>query len=95
MTAGASGIGRSIALTFAAAGARVFICDVDAGAVRAFRDEAPDIGSCIADVAEPTDVATMFLEATKYLSGLDVLVNNAGISGPTSKVLISNDPQPA
>jgi len=86
VTAGAAGIGRSIAMGFAAAGARVFICDVDSSAVESLRVEAPDIGSCIADVSEPINVAAMFMESTKYLGGLDVLVNNAGIAGPTSKV---------
>ena len=86
VTAGASGIGRTIALSFAAAGARVFICDVDASAVQALGIEAPEIGSSVADVSEPSDVAAMFAEAIKHLGGLDVLVNNAGIAGPTSKV---------
>lgn len=86
VTAGAKGIGRSIALNFAAAGARVFVCDVDATALQAFRSEAPEIGSSLADVSQPSEVATMFSEATDYLGGLDVLVNNAGISGPTANV---------
>jgi NAD(P)-dependent dehydrogenase (short-subunit alcohol dehydrogenase family) len=86
VTAGASGIGRSIALTFAAAGARVFVCDVDADALQRFGSQAPEIGSSIADVSRPSDVAAMFSAALHHLGGLDVLVNNAGISGPTVKV---------
>ena len=86
VTAGATGIGRSIASTFAAAGARVFVCDVDASALQALRSDAPAIGSSVADVSSPSQVATLFSESTDYLGGLDVLVNNAGISGPTARV---------
>lgn len=86
VTAGASGIGRSIALTFATAGAKVFICDVNHLTLEAFSTEAPGIGSCVTDVSQPAAVADMFAEATEFLGGLDVLVNNAGISGPTAKV---------
>jgi NAD(P)-dependent dehydrogenase (short-subunit alcohol dehydrogenase family) len=86
VTAGASGIGRSIALAFASAGAAVYICDVDPAALRAFSDEAPDIGSSKADVASPSDVAALYESALRRLGGLDVLVNNAGIAGPTVRV---------
>ena len=53
VTAGATGIGRSIALAFAGSGARVFVCDIAALALSALRDEHPDIGTCVADVAVP------------------------------------------
>jgi NAD(P)-dependent dehydrogenase (short-subunit alcohol dehydrogenase family) len=86
VTAGATGIGRSIALAFVDAGAKVFICDIDPMMLQAFRDEAPGIGSCKADVSEPVEVAALFSDALSYLKGLDVLVNNAGIAGPTAKV---------
>lgn len=86
VTAGATGIGRSIALGFAAAGARVFTCDINPSALQAFAAEAPDIGYRKADVSEPEEVSSLFAIALDYLGGLDVLVNNAGISGPTAKV---------
>ncbi len=86
VTAGASGIGRSIALGFAAAGARVFICDISPSALASFGGVAPGIGSCTADVSEPREVAALFENAVGHLGGLNVLVNNAGISGPTVKV---------
>lgn len=86
VTAGAAGIGRAIASTFHDAGARVFICDVDPDALSACRDEYPDIGTALTDVAASSQVAELFRTAASVLGGLDVLVNNAGIAGPTAKV---------
>jgi NAD(P)-dependent dehydrogenase (short-subunit alcohol dehydrogenase family) len=86
VTAGAAGIGKAFAETFADAGAKVFICDVDQAALDAFRAARPEIGSCTADVADPKAVDALFDAATKFLGGLDVLINNAGIAGPTAPV---------
>ena len=86
VTAGAAGIGRAIARTFEANGARVHICDVDEAALSAFRQEAPEIGQTRADVSSVAQVDTLFRDARERLGGLDVLVNNAGIAGPTAKV---------
>ena len=86
VTAGAAGIGKAFAETFADAGAKVFICDVDQAALDAFRTARPEIGSCTADVADPQAVDALFDAATKFLGGLDVLINNAGIAGPTAPV---------
>ena len=86
VTAGAAGIGRAFASTFAGAGAKVFVCDVDAAALSEFRAAHPQIGATVADVAVPAQVAAMFDATVRYLGGLDVLINNAGISGPTAKV---------
>jgi NAD(P)-dependent dehydrogenase (short-subunit alcohol dehydrogenase family) len=86
VTAGAAGIGKAFAETFADAGAKVFVCDVDSRALDALRAARPEVGGCIADVADAAQVETMFLEAKKFLAGLDVLINNAGVSGPTAAV---------
>jgi NAD(P)-dependent dehydrogenase (short-subunit alcohol dehydrogenase family) len=86
VTAGAAGIGRAFAETFATAGARVFICDVDPSALSAFRTAHPGIGTTEADVADPAEVDKMFDAAAAVLGGLDVLINNAGIAGPTAPV---------
>jgi NAD(P)-dependent dehydrogenase (short-subunit alcohol dehydrogenase family) len=83
VTAGAAGIGLAIARTFRDAGARVFVCDIDDKALGALDQ---DIGRTKADVAKVADVDRLFAEAQKFLGGLDVLVNNAGIAGPTAKV---------
>jgi NAD(P)-dependent dehydrogenase (short-subunit alcohol dehydrogenase family) len=86
VTAGATGIGRAFAETFADAGARVYTCDVDGDALAAFRAARPGIGGMVADVAVPAQVDAMFDAAAAHLGGLDVLINNAGIAGPTAAV---------
>ena len=86
ITAGASGIGRVMAMRFADEGARVHVCDISDHALDAFRRERPGIGATRADVAAPDDVAQLFEEAAAALGGLDILVNNAGIAGPTAPV---------
>jgi len=86
VTAGASGIGGELARTFAAAGARVFICDIDGDALDAACAARAEIGGCLADVADPQQVDLMVEAAKAFLGGLDVLINNAGISGPTAPV---------
>jgi NAD(P)-dependent dehydrogenase (short-subunit alcohol dehydrogenase family) len=82
VTAGAAGIGRAIARTFIEHGARVHICDVDEKSLK----EAKDVTVTKADVSSPADVERLFGDVTRHLGGLDVLVNNAGIAGPTAKV---------
>ena len=86
VTAGAAGIGRAIAATFLEHGARVHVCDVDDSALAALRREFPKISQTRADVAEPAQVEKLFADVTNALGGLDVLVNNAGIAGPTARV---------
>jgi NAD(P)-dependent dehydrogenase (short-subunit alcohol dehydrogenase family) len=92
VTAGAAGIGRAIAHTFAEHGARVHICDADRAALEACGREYPDISRTLADVSRVDEVDRLFADVKRELGGLDVLVNNAGIAGPTAKV---EDIQPA
>ncbi len=86
VTAGANGIGLAIARAFAGEGARVHVCDVDQTALAALAKSDPAIGQTHCDVADRASVQKLFDEATAALGGLDVLVNNAGIAGPTAKV---------
>jgi NAD(P)-dependent dehydrogenase (short-subunit alcohol dehydrogenase family) len=83
VTAGAAGIGREIARTFVTHGARVQVCDIDEKALAALPQE---IFRVKADVTSLAEVDRLFGEVQKNLGGLDVLVNNAGIAGPTGKV---------
>lgn len=86
VTAGAGGIGLEVARAFAREGARVFVCDVDDAALAALAKTDPTLGKTRADVADRGEVARLFDEAIDFLGGLDVLVNNAGIAGPTMRV---------
>ena len=86
VTAGAAGIGRAIARTFAQQGARVHICDVDPKMLKEMGSEFPALTQTLADVSSVEDVERLFRDARERLGGLDVLVNNAGIAGPTAKV---------
>lgn len=86
ITAGAAGIGRATAAAFLEQGARVFICDVDRTTLDEFRKAWPKAGATLADVADAGQVDRLFKEASSFLGGLDVLVNNAGIAGPTGPV---------
>jgi len=81
VTAGGAGIGRVIAQTFVDHGARVHVCDVDEKALRQ-----SSIPYTVADVAKLPDVDRLFSDVERKLGGLDVLVNNAGIAGPTARV---------
>lgn len=86
ITAGAGGIGRAMTDVFHRAGARVHICDV----VQSALDEAigafPGVTGSIADVSKLDDVDRLFADVRQHLGGLDCLINNAGIAGPTGKV---------
>jgi NAD(P)-dependent dehydrogenase (short-subunit alcohol dehydrogenase family) len=84
ITAGGAGIGRATARAFHAAGARVHICDVDAATLADAQAELPGLGVSEADVSDPDQVDRLFDAALDALGGLDVLVNNAGIAGPTA-----------
>ena len=86
VTAAASGIGRVIAETLWANGARVHICDVEPAKLAEMQKERPEITGTLADVARADQVDTLFDEAITQLGGLDLLINNAGIAGPTGPV---------
>jgi NAD(P)-dependent dehydrogenase (short-subunit alcohol dehydrogenase family) len=86
ITGGASGIGLTIAQAFVSTGARVHVCDVDAKAVDAAATLSPSITATHADVSNQNDVARVFEDVERNLGGLDVLINNAGIAGPTGGI---------
>lgn len=86
VTAGANGIGLAIARAFSGEGAKVHICDVDADALKALKTSDPLLSQTVCDVSDRSAVQTLFTEAKATLGGLDVLINNAGVAGPTAKV---------
>lgn len=86
ITAGAGGIGRAIATAFAEAGAKVHVCDIDEAALAALQTQLPGISTSVCNIADRAAVQAMLKQAVADLGGLDVLVNNAGIAGPTASV---------
>ncbi|MBK4735267.1 SDR family oxidoreductase [Noviherbaspirillum pedocola] len=86
VTAGASGIGAAVARAFLETGARVHVCDIDRSALDRLITETPEISASMADAAVPRDVEAVFEDVRANLGGLDVLVNNVGIAGPTGAV---------
>ncbi|MCT8328683.1 SDR family oxidoreductase [Albidovulum sediminis] len=83
ITAGASGIGLAMARAFAARGDRVWVTDVDAGAVAAVPE---GIRASHVDAADEAQMAAFFAEVGAAWGGLDVLCANAGIKGPTAAI---------
>ncbi len=81
ISAGAGGIGRVMADSFAQCGAAVFVSDIDAAALAAC-----PYPNMRADAAVAAEMEGFVDAAVAKLGGLDVLVNNAGIAGPTARV---------
>jgi len=86
VTAGASGIGARIARALLEAGARVHVCDIDRVALDRLICESPGITASVADASVASDVDLVFDDVIAGMGGLDVLVNNAGIAGPTGPI---------
>lgn len=86
VTAAASGIGLAIARAFAADGARVHICDINEHALDTVTSDNPAITATVCDVSDRSAVESFVEAAADTLGGIDVLINNAGISGPTASV---------
>lgn len=86
ITAGAAGIGLSMARAFHAEGAKVWICDVDEAALAAAAQALPGIGTMRCDVADAAQVDTFVAAAVGAMGGLDIVINNAGIAGPAAPV---------
>ena len=83
ITAGASGVGRAMAEAFDAAGAQVWVADVDPNALS---DCPAHWQRSEANVADEDAVATLFQDIEAEWGGLDTLCANAGIAGPTALV---------
>ncbi len=86
ITAGAAGIGRAMTEVFSKAGAKVHICDVVQASIAEAVAAFPGVTATLSDVSKLADVERMFADVRKYLGGLDCLINNAGIAGPTGRI---------
>lgn len=86
VTGGANGIGRATCFEFARAGASIVVVDINADDAQAtadaIRTEGGDALAVRADVSQSADVQAYVKAATDAYGRIDVLVNNAGISGP-------------
>ncbi len=81
ITGGASGIGAATAERFLEEGARVAVVDRDSAGRARIQAQLPSLaGALHADVSDPQAVASAFAQVDDILGGLDVLINNAGIS---------------
>lgn len=85
VTAGAGGAGLVIADVLARQGAAVAVCDIDENAVSRLERQAALALARVVDVSSAKAVHSFFEEAVGRLGGIDVLVNNAGIAGPTAR----------
>lgn len=96
VTGAASGMGRATAFLFADEGARVFLADWNGEALDAVAREIDAVhhGACAGllrcDVSSDADRLALVAAAAEALGGVDVLINNAGISRPTS---VYSDPE--
>lgn len=86
ISAGASGIGKVIAETLLSLGANVHICDISEDAINDFLLINPGATATVCDVANYQQVEQVYNDLTEHYGRLDLLVNNAGIAGPTAKV---------
>jgi len=81
VTGGASGIGAATAARFLEEGSAVCVLDRDAKANDKIRLHLPDLaGALEADVSNLMQVQAAFDDAVRIMGGVDVLINNAGIS---------------
>ena len=81
ITGGAGGIGSATAGRFIEEGARVAVIDRDEAASRCLRKALPGLEVILsAELSDPASVAGAFNALDRQFSGLDILINNAGIS---------------
>jgi NAD(P)-dependent dehydrogenase (short-subunit alcohol dehydrogenase family) len=90
ISAAASGIGLAIARGLTADGWRVYVCDQDQAALAALAESDPALAAFACDVSDADAVEAFYRAveadlAREGLCGLDLLVNNAGVSGPTAR----------
>ena len=86
ITGAGSGIGKVMAQHFEKAGARIWICDADTNNLVQSLKENPHWNGNPCDVSDENQVDQLFEEMKDFFGGLEILVNNAGIAGPTAPV---------
>ena len=86
ISAGASGIGLTMAKRFLAQDCLVHVCDINEQGVADFIASHPNASGDVVDVSDYQQVKTMFEGIATRFGHLDVLINNAGVAGPTASV---------
>ncbi len=91
ISAAASGIGLAIARGLCADGWQVYVCDQDSDALNTLAKTDPLLTALACDVSDAGAVDAFYRAveanlARRGLSGIDLLINNAGISGPTARL---------
>ncbi|NCG36214.1 MAG: SDR family oxidoreductase [Actinobacteria bacterium] len=81
ITAGGAGMGRATAIAMDRLGAEVFTCDIEPAGLETLPDS---ITTWTCDVTQSSELDAIFDEILP--GGLDIMVNNAGVSGPTKLV---------
>lgn len=86
ISGGASGIGRRLAERYLQQGDRVHICDASQQNIDEFLSANQGATATVADIGNRSDVDTVFADLSRNYGTLNILVNNAGVAGPTSTV---------
>lgn len=91
ISAAASGIGLAMAEALRADGWRVYLGDQDAAAIAALGPDSDDRAARVCDVSDPAAVDGFYAWIARDLAalgvaGIDLLINNAGIAGPTARL---------
>lgn len=84
ITGAAAGIGLVLTEAFLSLGANVEICDVDQVALAAVQKQHAKLGTSLVDLADPATTESWVDSAIERLGGVDLLINNAGVKGPTA-----------
>ena len=84
MVAGASGIGRTIVKAYLEQGCQLFVCDISSSFISDFKQIFPEVFIQQTDVSDYSQVRRFFEAVRHQVTHIDVLVNCAGIAGPTA-----------
>jgi len=86
ITAGAGGAGLVMTQMMVAEGAKVIVCDIDKNSIEVLQEKQPSVDSHALDMGNEDAISSLFSHIEHQHGGLDGLVNNVGISGPTALV---------
>jgi len=85
VTGAGSGIGRAIALRFAAEGAQVLAADVSGAEQQLSAESRGQVTGAHCDVSDPDSVDRLYARCDELFGRVDILCNNAGITGPVGR----------